>query len=62
VARKVKGYQSCSIKSQKIVRKGAADFSGVLIGPPGRARFDMTLVKQDSGKWLIGAFSGPKPE
>ncbi len=50
VARKVKGYQSCSIKSQQIVREGAADFRGTLTGPAGRARFDMTLVKQASGR------------
>jgi hypothetical protein len=62
VARKVKGYQSYSIKSQKIVRAGAADFHGVLTGPAGRARFDMTLMKQVSGNWAIGRFSGPNPE
>jgi hypothetical protein len=62
VARKVKGYQSCSIKSQKIVRGGAVDFRGVLTGPAGRARIDMTLVKQVSGKWAIGTFSGPDSE
>ena len=62
VARKLKGYQSWSIKSQKIVREGAADFQGVLRSPAGRARFDMTFVKQMSGKWAIGAFSGPNSE
>jgi hypothetical protein len=62
VARKLKGYQSCAIKAQQLVRDGAADFRGVLTGPAARARFDMTLVKQSSGKWAIGTFSGPNPE
>ncbi len=61
VARKVKGYRSCTIKSQKIVREGAADFRGVLDSPTGRARFEMTLVKQVGGKWAVGTFSGPDP-
>ena len=38
VARKVKGYQAYSIKSQKVVREGAADFRGVLTGPAVTAR------------------------
>jgi hypothetical protein len=62
VARKVKGYQSWSITSQNIVREGAADFQGVLSSPAGRARFDMLLVKQMSGNWAVGTFSGPNPE
>jgi hypothetical protein len=62
VARKLKGYQSASVKSQKIVRDGAAEFGGVLTGPASRARFDMTLVKQASGKWAVGTFSGPNLE
>jgi hypothetical protein len=62
VARKLKGYQSCAIKSQQLVREGAADFRGVLTGPAVRARFDMSLMKQANGKWAIGTFSGPNPE
>ena len=57
VSRKVKGYQSCSIKSQKIVRDGTVNFRGVLTGPKSHSRFDMTMVKQVSGRWAIGAFS-----
>jgi hypothetical protein len=62
VARKVKGYQSYSIKSQKVVREGAADFRGVLTGLASQGRFDMGLVKQASGKWAVGTFSGPNLE
>jgi hypothetical protein len=62
VARKLKGYQSWSIKSQKLVRDGAVDFRGILTAPGGRASFDVHLVKQVSGKWAIGTFSGPNPE
>jgi len=38
VARKLKGYQSWSIKSQQLARDGAADFRGVLTAPGARAR------------------------
>jgi hypothetical protein len=62
IATKLKGYQSWSIKSQQIVREGAADFRGVLSAPAGRARFEVHFVKQANGKWAIGAFSGPNPE
>jgi hypothetical protein len=62
VARKVKGYQSCAIKSQQLVREGAVDFRGVLTGPTDRARFDMSLMKQANGEWAVGTFSGPYPE
>ena len=62
VARKVKGYQSSAIKTQQLIRDGAVDFRGVLAGQSGRARFNMTLVKQANGKWAVGEFSGPNPE
>ena len=62
VAKKVKGYQSGSIKAQEIVREGTAQFRGLLTGPAGRAKFDMTLVKQGDGRWAIGIFSGPNSE
>ena len=62
VAKKLKGYQTYSVKSQQIVREGTAEFGGVLSGPAGRARFVMTLVKQQGGAWAVGAFSGPNPE
>ena len=62
VARKLKRFQSWAIKSQKVVREGAAEFQGVLTRPEGAARFNVTLVKQASGKWMVGAFSGPNPE
>jgi hypothetical protein len=62
VARKVKGFQSWAIKSQKVVREGAAEFQGVLTRPGDAAGFKVTLVKQASGKWAVGAFSGPNPE
>jgi hypothetical protein len=60
--KKVKGYQSFSIKSQSLLREGAAEFTGVFRSPTARAVFRMDLVKQKSGKWAIGAFSGPNPE
>jgi hypothetical protein len=62
VARKLKGYQSWSIKSQQLVRDGAVNFRGILTAPGGRARFDIHFVKQESGKWAIGTFGGPNPE
>ena len=62
VGRKLKGYTSYSIKSQKIAGKDTAQFQGMVISPSGRARFDMTLVKQVDGKWAIAVFSGPDPE
>lgn len=62
IAKKLKGYQSWSIKSQQMVRDTEADFRGILIAPPGRARFDVHFVKQASGKWAIGTFGGPTPE
>ena len=62
VARKVIGYQSFSVKSQTMSRVGTAEFWGVLGGPAGRARFDLTLVRQTDGRWAVGAFSGPNPE
>jgi hypothetical protein len=62
VARKLKGYQSWSIKSQQLVQDGAADFRGVLTAPGARASFDIHFVKQGSGKWAIGTFGGPIEE
>jgi hypothetical protein len=62
VAKKLKGFQSWAIKSQKVVREGAAEFQGVLTSPGGAAGFKVTLVKQASGKWAVGAFSGPNRE
>jgi hypothetical protein len=61
-AKKLKGYQSYAVKSQTLVREGAAEFGGVLTGPKGRARFRMTLFEQAAGGWAVGAFSGPDPE
>jgi hypothetical protein len=64
IAEKIKGYQTFSVKSQKLVRDGVAEFSGLLTGPKGRADFRLTLVKQrdGDGKWAIATFSGPNPE
>ena len=62
VARKLKGFTSWAIKSQKIVREGTAEFQGVLTRPEGAAQFKVTLVKQASGEWAVGAFSGPNLE
>ena len=59
VARKLKGYQSWSVTSQKMTRPDAAEFGGTLAGPAGQAAFDMLLVKQQSGKWAVATFSGP---
>jgi hypothetical protein len=62
VAKKLKGYQSASIKSQEIIREGAAKFGGVLTKQTSQHRFEMILVKQQNGNWAIGTFSGPNPE
>jgi hypothetical protein len=59
---RTKGYQAFSVKSQKMVRDGTAEFEGLLKGPNGRARFHVILVKQAGGGWAIGGFSGPNPE
>ena len=62
IASKLKTFQTYSIKSQKIVREGAANFQGLLRNGVGRAHFDITFVKQSNGKWAIGTASGPNPE
>jgi hypothetical protein len=62
VASKLKNFQAYSIKSQKIIREGAAQFKGLLRNSAGRAHFDLMLVKQTSGKWAVATFSGPNPE
>ena len=59
---KTKGFQSFSVKSQKLVRDDAAEFGGILKGPKGQAGFRLTLVKQTGGRWAIATFSGPNPE
>jgi hypothetical protein len=59
VARKLKGYQSWAIKSQRMVREGTAEFQGILSGSGTAARFTVTLVQHASGQWAVGAFSGP---
>jgi hypothetical protein len=62
IAEKTKKFRAFSVKSQKMIREGAAEFAGVLSGPDARAGFRLTLVKQDDGKWAIATFSGPNPE
>jgi hypothetical protein len=62
VARKLKGYQAWTIQSQRIAPEGAAEFKGVLTGAGTRARFATTLVRQTSGYWTVGTFTGPDPE
>ena len=62
MARKLKGYQSASVKTQDLVRADAANFKGILTGPAPRAVFRMLLVKQRSGAWAVGSFQGPDPE
>ncbi|HEV3446487.1 MAG TPA: hypothetical protein VG099_17720 [Gemmataceae bacterium] len=62
VAEKVKGYTSWSVRSQKIVKAGMAEFHGILSSPAGKATFTMLLVKQTGGQWAVGMFSGPNPQ
>jgi len=62
VARKLKGYDVYSIESQKIDSDRAAHFAGMLSRSAGRARFEMVLVKQQSGNWAVATFSGPNLE
>jgi hypothetical protein len=64
IARKVKGFQSWSIDRQEVVpdlAKGVR-FRGTLKGPTSEATFAATMVQQNSGKWMIGAFQGPNPK
>jgi hypothetical protein len=62
LSKKLKGYQAWTIRSQEALRADAAAFHGELAAPGARARFTMTLVKQENGKWAVGAFSGPNPQ
>jgi hypothetical protein len=62
VARKLKGYDVYSIESQNIDSDRAAHFGGMLSRSAGRARFEMVLVKQQSGNWAVATFSGPNLE
>ena len=64
VAGRVKGFQAWSIEVEKARpdNPGAADFSGTLTGPQGKAAFTVFMRKQESGKWLVGSFSGPNRE
>ena len=62
IAEKIGGYKAAVITSQKMTSKDAAQFEGKLMGPPGRASFQATVVKQQNGHWAIGAFSGPNPD
>jgi hypothetical protein len=62
VAEKVKGYTSWSIRSQKIVKGGMAEFQGMLSSPAAKATFTMLLVKQTGGQWAVAMFSGPYPQ
>jgi hypothetical protein len=62
IAAKLKAYRTFSVKSQKLVRDGTAEFGGVLEGPKDRAGFKLTLVRQTDGKWAIATFSGPNAE
>ncbi len=59
--KKLKGFQSSSIKTQRLVREGTAQFKGVPSGSTARTSFSLKLVKQASGRWEIGwfSFSGP---
>jgi hypothetical protein len=65
VARKLKGYRTYAVKSQKMDSETDSEthaaFGGVLTGPAGSARFDMLLVKQQGGQWAVGTFGGPDP-
>jgi hypothetical protein len=58
---RLKGYRSCWIVSQQ--RDGAAPsswhFEGTLTGGDGNAAFGISLVKQQSGKWMASSFCGP---
>ncbi|HEV3083648.1 MAG TPA: hypothetical protein VGY66_27955 [Gemmataceae bacterium] len=62
VAEKVKGYTSWSVRSQKIVKAGMAEFQGMLSSPAAKATFTMLLVKQTGGPWAVSMFSGPYPK
>ena len=61
VAGKIKSYTLCWVISQQ--RDGAAPpswhFNGTLTGHGGNAAFGISLVKQQSGKWMLSSFTGP---
>lgn len=59
VAEKLKGYTSWSITSQTTTGQRTAEFKGTVNNAASKASFRMTLVKQSSGQWAIGKFSGP---
>jgi hypothetical protein len=59
VAEKLKGFTSWSITSQTTAGRRNAEFKGMLDNAARKATFRMTLVKQSSGQWTIGRFTGP---
>lgn len=64
IAAKVKPFDSVAIESQKLMpgQPKTVRFDGTLKGARGEAKFSVRMVKQGSGKWAIGTFSGPHPK
>ena len=61
VAKALKGFDAWVIESQQKAEQGRSTISGRLTGPSGQAGFSVVIVKQESGKWMVGTFSGPNP-
>jgi hypothetical protein len=61
IARKLKGFDSWVIDSQEVDPDNprAVNIGGTLQGPSGGATFTASMRKQQDGRWMIGAFSGP---
>lgn len=61
IAQKLKGYSTWVITAQEPDpdNRNAVHFDGTLSGPAGEATFTAYMVKQQSGRWMIGSFSGP---
>jgi hypothetical protein len=62
IARRLRGYRTWSVTSQRMAGENAAEFEGIVTEPAAQARFTATLVRQASGNWKVGTFSGPDPE
>jgi hypothetical protein len=62
IARKLKGFTSCSIQTAALERDSpqTVKVEGTLAGANREATFSALIVKQEAtGRWMIGTFSGP---
>jgi hypothetical protein len=61
IARKLKGWTSWTIQTaaQEEGSPPTVKVAGTLAGPNREATFSALIVKQETGRWMIGTFSGP---